>query len=89
MTEVATQAMNDAAVMAVHQEYVEKHKKAFRMAFDLLQALWPPKNDPTWFVTVAYPKSAEAYAELHDNPLGMNLILDVFEYLDRMAVKGV
>ena len=74
MSETSEKLMTDAEVMAVHQEYIARHKKAFRVAFDTLQKLWPPKNDPEWFVTVAGPACELAYEDVKGDPLGAVLI---------------
>lgn len=79
--------MTDAEVIATHQAYADQHKKAFRAAFDCLANLWPPKNDPEWFMNTAYPVCAAAYIENRENALAREMVMMVFGYLERMAVK--
>lgn len=81
--------LTDDEVLDEHRRWLEQHKKAFRVAFDDLRKLWPPKNDTQWFVDTAYPVCAAHYAEFEKdgNDLGMSLMLTVYGYLDRMSVK--
>ena len=59
------------------------HKKAFRVAFDLLNELWPPENTAEYFTEKAYPRCAEAWDEFNatNNPLGMEFVKCVYWYL--------
>ena len=79
--------MTDEELIELHKQYLEKHKKAFRVAFDALKECWPPKNDPEWFASKAYPVCADGFHETGEDPLAKGLLLAVYGYLDEMAVK--
>lgn len=79
--------MTDEEMAVLHKEYMDKHKKAFRIAFDTLKELWPPKNDAEWFANVAYPACADGYHQMDGDTLCKGLMLAVYGYLDEMAVK--
>ena len=85
MTETARAMMSDAEVMALHQAYIDKHKKAFRVAFDLLNRLWPPKNTVEWWSDVAIPDMTLVYDNAKDNPLAQELVLAIVGYVEKMA----
>ena len=85
MTETAKAMMTDAEVMALHQAYIDKHKKAFRVAFDLLNRLWPPKNDAEWFKNTAIPDMTLTYNDCVDNRLAKELVMAVSGYVVDMA----
>ncbi len=90
MTETARAMMSDAEVMAIHQDYIDKHKKAFRVAFDMLNRLWPPKNTVEWWSNVAIPDMTLVYDDAKDNPLAQALVLAIAWYLEQMgkALQG-
>ena len=85
MTETAKAMMTDAEAMALHQAYIDKHKKAFRVAFDALNRCMPPENSVEYFSEKAIPICQKAYEDVADNPLGKRLVIDVFCHLEDMA----
>lgn len=79
--------LTNEEALEIHRDYTEMHKKAFRAAFDFLMEVWPPKNDPDWFRTVATPAVSTLYADNMENRLARRLLLEVFAYVDEMAGK--
>lgn len=69
-------------------EWHAKHQAAFRVAYDTLKALWPPRNDVEWFSKTAYPVCAVAHEDkLKDNPLGQRFIEVLYWYLGDMVAE--
>lgn len=66
-------------------EDAERHKKAFRVAFDLLKEFWPPRMDEEYWVQVCTALSVE---DVHcgGDPLARELLLAVFDYLEGALV---
>ena len=62
------------------EEYVKMHQKAFRCAFDFLNAHFPPAPEPEWWNTVA------GDVEKADRECGSvicrQLLLGVYNYLE-------
>ena len=63
------------------EQYVERHKRAFRAAFDYLNAHFPPVvNDEYW------QKAAKDIGEVSSaarDPLAWELLLGVYKYLEQ------
>ena len=89
MTETAKAMMTDAEVMALHQAYIDKHKKAFRVAFDFLNKFFPPRRDPDWFREQVNPvwDGLLAEADEEGNNLTHRPLMEVYAYLDASAGK--
>lgn len=63
------------------QAYAERHKKAFREAFDFLNAHFPPMHDADWWEGTT--KDAEiASIRCEENKLAVCLLAAVWDYLD-------
>ena len=68
------------------QEYAERHKKAFRIAFDFLNAHFPPTWDNAWWEQTA--KDAGLVSDENENEmLCMELLTAVISYLDKETKK--
>lgn len=63
------------------EEYAKKHKTAFRVAFDFLNAHFPPGPDPEWWEHAAKDLS-EAGTLNCDNELAMELLVGVYNYIE-------
>lgn len=63
------------------EEYVQRHKKAFRVAFDYLNDHFPPGEDDDWWERAAMDAS-RVYAENGCDPLQLQLLAGVCEYLE-------
>lgn len=61
--------------------YVDRHKKAFRCAFDYLNAHFPPESEPEWWERAAKDVS-EASISNGENKLVTGLLLGVYDYLE-------
>ena len=62
------------------EEYAIFHPKAFRCAFDFLNAHFPPQDDEEWWKKTAQECSA-ASAAFGENVLVMDLLTAVMNYL--------
>lgn len=61
-------------------EQYEMHRKAFRCAFDFLNAHFPPGEDPEWWEQAA--EDVSTMAESHKgNELASRLLDGVYEYI--------
>lgn len=60
------------------EEYAKAHKQAFRVAFDFLNAHFPPGPEPEWWEQTARDASAAS----GDNELTLRLLIGVLDYLD-------
>ena len=63
------------------QEYVERHKKAFRDAFNFLNAHFPPQPDADWWKATTEDITAASLKD-GENKLIVGLLTGVFDYLD-------
>lgn len=63
------------------EEYARSHQRAFRCAFDFLNAHFPPCDTPGWWEETAKDASLAADAEKNDL-LATKLIIGVFDYLE-------
>lgn len=79
--------------LSAEQEAQEKaaeiqrlHKRAFRVAYDLLEKLWPPENTPEYWKEVT-DRMALDYHDNRENKLCGILMLAVEEYLEKVS-KG-
>lgn len=64
------------------QGYVARHKKAFRTAFDFLNAHFPPTWDSVWWKKVA-EDMCSASDENANEQLTEELLMAVFNYLEK------
>ena len=62
-------------------EYAQEHQRAFRCAFDFLNAHFPPGDTPEWWEQTAQEASAASESQL-DNHLAMGLLIGVYNYLE-------
>jgi len=62
------------------EEYVQRHKRAFRVAFDYLNDHFPPGEDDSWWEQAAMDGSI-VYAENGYDPLQLQLLAGVCNYL--------
>lgn len=65
------------------QRYDQEHKRAFRVAFNLLKELFPPKDDAEYWV-FASKRVALMDHDNKDNPLCRELLLAVYSYLEAL-----
>ena len=66
-------------------DYTALHKKAFRVAFDVVQEYWPPVNDVDYFNRL-YAKVIDVVCgELKGNELGKRFMEMVYWYMADMA----
>ena len=63
-------------------EYAKMHQKAFRTAFDFLTNHFPPANTEEYWNKVALD-SGNVSAECGEDPLTVQLVSGVINYLDR------
>ena len=63
-----------------------RHKKAFRIAFDYLNKHWPPENSESWWVSAA-SDLADANFAADGDALCRELLIGIYSYLDE-TVKG-
>ena len=64
--------------------YDDRHKQAFRIAFDALKEVWPPENTVEYFEKTN-ERLRDIYNEHRDNPLCKQLMLGVTMYLGDAA----
>lgn len=64
-------------------EYAKQHQKAFRTAFDFLNAHFPPENDLVWWEKLAKDCS-DASVEAGENKLVIGLLIAVTDYLEEV-----
>lgn len=64
------------------EEYVERHKRAFRVAFDFLNAHFPPFHASDWWDMTANDLG-KIGRENEDNTLLVELIIGVYNYLEK------
>ena len=64
--------------------YEQRHKQAFRIAFDALKEVWPPENTVEYFEKTN-ERLKDIYMEHRDNPLCKQLVLGVARYLGHAA----
>ena len=65
------------------EQYADRHKKAFRVAFDYLNAHFPPGDSTEWWEQTA--KDAE-YASIvisNRDPLATELLVSIYNYLEK------
>lgn len=89
--EAARAMLNQAAADEEQQarqqaDIAAQHKKAFRVAFDLLKELYPPKNEAEYW-EFASKRITLLDNENKDNPLCRCLLLGMYEYLEREIKK--
>lgn len=75
--------MDDTTGLPNHREYAERHKKAFRAAFDFLNSHFPPTTDLDWW-SEAVLETGRIMQESGDTSnLTRDLLLAVFNYIDQ------
>ena len=62
------------------EEYAKTHQKAFRTAFDFLNAHFPPGDTDEWWLRTAEEGSVAA-AEVGEEQLAIELLNGVMNYL--------
>lgn len=85
----AAQAMMQSAQREQQEQekanqYKTLHKKAFRVAYDMLEKNWPPENTVEYWKEVT-DRMALDYHENKDNLLCELLMLAVMEYLEEIG----
>lgn len=73
---------NSTAKQLSPEEYVERHKRAFRVAFDFLNAHFPPFHATDWWDMTANDLG-KIGRENEDNTLLVELIIGVYNYLEK------
>jgi hypothetical protein len=63
------------------EDYAKRHQKAFRVAFDFLNAHFPPEDDKDWWEKTAM-EASEVYALGGYDFLQMELLVGVCNYLE-------
>lgn len=74
--------MADTKGLPTPQEYADRHRKAFRAAFDFLNGHFPPTADADWWDNAV----ADAVKTIEDkdaSSLTRDLVFSVFDYIDR------
>jgi len=64
------------------------HKRAFRVAYDMLEKLYPPENTVEYWEEVT-DRMALDYHDNRENALCGILMLAVTEYLEKVSKEGV
>jgi len=64
----------------------EMHKRAFRVAFDTLNELYPPVDCPEYFDRGGQVCN-KAFKENADNPLARELLITVWQYIGDTVAK--
>lgn len=67
-------------------DYVTAHKHAFRVAFDTLKELYPPKDDADYW-QFASRRMAVKQHENKNNPLCTELLMAVYAYMEKLIQK--
>ena len=62
------------------EEYIQRHKLAFRCAFDFLNEHFPPGEDAEWWLKATRELKAASIEHGEDRLLN-GLLLGVFEYI--------
>lgn len=75
-------ADNITAEKLTTEEYLARHKRAFRVAFDFLNAHFPPLHATDWWDMTANDL-AKIGRENEDNPLLVELIIGIYNYLEK------
>jgi len=74
--------MNTAGSTLLSPEEVAKvHQKAFRCAFDYLNAHYPPEDSPEWWEKAA-KELTEASVSQGEGDLAVQLLAGVYAYID-------
>lgn len=66
------------------EDMKEAHKRAFRIAFDLLKEAYPPESSAEYWSLVG-DRMSETWTECADNPLARELIMSVCNYLQDVS----
>ena len=64
------------------EQYVARHKRAFRVAFDYLNAHFPPTADDEYW-DKAVKDLGECVRAEKDEPLASELLIAIFSYLEK------
>ena len=73
--------MTSEAILSPEQ-YVSRHRRAFRVAFDYLNAHFPPTLDGEYWNRAAIDVGEACFAEGND-PLVTELLAGVYSYLSK------
>ena len=68
-------------------QYKTLHKKAFRVAYEMLEKNWPPENTVEYWKEVT-DRMALDYHDNRENALCGILMLAVTEYLEKVSKEG-
>jgi len=82
-----TQLTTEQAEQEKTAQIQRMHKKAFRVAFDMLEKNWPPENTVEYWTKVTN-QTALDYHDNRDNALCGLLMMAVTEYLEKTC-KGM
>lgn len=66
------------------EEKKAQHKKAFRLAFDFLEKMWPPENTLDYW-TMVCAQTALLYSESSENKLCKLFLLAIMDYLEKVG----
>lgn len=81
MTSFEVKTENQPTGVLSPDEYVSRHKQAFRLAFDFLNKNFPPSDDPDWWGAAAV-EMVDFIHQGDDNVLAKNLMFAVYDYLE-------
>ena len=81
MTSSGVKSENPPTGVLAPQEYVAKHKQAFRLAFDFLNKNFPPNDDPDWWGAAAV-EMVDFIHQADDSVLAKNLMFAVYDYIE-------
>ena len=76
-----TSETTEKAEILKPEEYAAMHKAAFRVAFDFLNAHFPPGMDKEYWLK-ACDDITEASASMHGDVLTNNLLAAVYSYIE-------
>ena len=74
--------MDGTTGLPTPQEYAERHKKAFRAAFDFLNGHFPPTEEADWWDN-AVADAVKVINGEDASSLTSDLVLSVFDYINR------
>lgn len=78
---------NASITESAKEDYDTTHKRVFRIAFDCLTRCWPPEHTVEYFKGKALPICAVAFADMGDNALGKEIIMEIYKYLETSAAE--
>ena len=75
-----TRSEENRKILPHPQDYAQRHSRAFREAFNFLNAHFPPQDTDLWWKQTA-ADAAEAGLKNVDNPLFTELIAALLDYM--------